>query len=148
MIDDMNANHGESGRFATVHTPEVHLAVRIDYEMSELTVPQISDKHGVAETTIYQWAQDECWVRRRPRKVDPNDLVSRLLGLLDRQIADLERVVKNRGTEVTMLSKLVTTLDRVLALKERPVAEKPKPSKRVQELRAQIAERIGELNKD
>ncbi len=73
--------------------------------------------------------------------------MGRLLGLLSGQIAELEAVMKNGGTEVAMLAKLVTTLDRVLALKGRAMADKPRSSKRVEELRAKIAERIGELNK-
>ena len=71
-----------------------------------------------------------------------------MLELLDGQIAELEATVTTGATEVAMLGKLVATLDRVLMLKVRSNAtERPRSSKRVEALRAQIAERIGEINR-
>jgi hypothetical protein len=147
MIEDAQRSRDASGRFASEHGAEVQARVRVDYELSPLTVEEISERHKVSETTIYEWARDGCWVRRRPRRIDPTDLVSRMLGLLDRQMTELETAMNNGATEVAMLSKLVTTLDKVLLLKERIVRDKPRSSKRVDELRAKIAERIGELNR-
>lgn len=85
---------------------------------------------------------------RQPHRVDPHDLVGRMLALLDGQIAELEVAMTTGATEVAMLAKLVATLDKVLVLKERVArTEPPRSSKRVEELRAKIAERIVELNK-
>jgi hypothetical protein len=135
----------ESGRFLPDHTAEKRAAVRTDYEMSSLTIDAICEKHAISHSTLHEWARNEGWVRRRPRTIDPNDLLTRMLGLLDRQMTELEIGMNNGASQASMLSKLVTTLDKVLQLKERTV-EKPRSSKRVETLRAQIIERIRELN--
>lgn len=136
-----------AGRFARSYPPEVRAAVRVDYESSPMRVQDIGDKHAVPNSTIYGWVADEEWIRRRPPVIDPNDLLGRALGLLDRQMVELEIAMNNGAAEVAMLAKLVVTLDRVLMLKGRSTPDKPRSSKRAQELRAKIAERIGELNR-
>jgi hypothetical protein len=147
LSEDGERKRDASGRFVAEHDPEFWLSVRFDYEHSPLTIERMSDKHMVAESTIQERARDELWERRRPRRIDPNDLVMRMLDLLDRQIENMEEQVKKGTTEVAMLAKLVTTLDKVLLLKERSAAEEPAIStKEADELRAKIAERIRELN--
>ena len=136
------------GRFVAMHTSHERALVRTDYETSAATVEELGVRHGVAKSTIQEWARDEHWIRRRPHSVDPNDLLARMLGLLDRQMMQLETAMNTGTTESAILAKLVTTLDKVLVLKGKTASDKPRSSKRVQELRAQIAERIGELNKD
>ena len=84
---------------------------------------------------------------RQPHRIDPNDLVGRMLGLLDGQIADLETAMNTGATEVAMLAKLVTTLDRVIALRDRTVKAEAAPSRRVLTLRGKIADRLAELNR-
>ena len=148
MSEDGERNRDASGRYAAQYDGELRLRVRHDYEMTDETVEAISDKHKITRSTVHQWAHDECWVRRRPRQIDPNDLLSRMLGLLDTQMAGLESAMNKGATEVAMLAKLVTTLDKVLLLRERTaVTERPRSSKRAEELRAKIAERISELNR-
>jgi hypothetical protein len=147
MTDDASPPRGDYGHYAPVYDADFRDRVRVDYEAPVLTLRDISLKHGIAGSTIQQWMRAGGWNMRQPHRVDPHDLVGRMLALLDGQIADLETVMKNGATEVAMLSKLVTTLDKVLLLKERIVRDKPRSSKRVEELRAKIAERIGELNR-
>jgi hypothetical protein len=130
------------------YSVDVRLRVRRDYELTDLTVDVIGERHEVPESTVQQWAQDECWVRRRPRRIDPNDLLNRMLALLERQMIELEAAVNKGATEVGTLSKIATTLDKVLLVKERTAeTDRPRSSKRVEELRAKIAERINELNR-
>lgn len=147
MSELPNANHDASGRFAPVYSADKHAAVRTAYETTPDTLEEIGDKQGVGVSTIHDWAKQEGWVRRRPRHVDPNDLVGRMLYLLDRQMSELETAMNNGAAEVALLAKLVTTLDKVLLLKDRALREPPRSSKRVEELRAKIVERIVELNK-
>jgi hypothetical protein len=148
MTDTTDPPRRVDGRFAPVHPWEVHIKVRADYEASSLTLREICDKHRVGASAMHQWARREGWTMRKPQRIDPNDLVGRMLELLDGQIAELEATVTTGATEVAMLGKLVATLDRVLMLKVRSNAtERPRSSKRVEALRAQIAERIGELNR-
>jgi transposase-like protein len=144
---DSERRRDAEGRFAPNHSEAERAAVHADYVAGILSIDAISEKHSIAKSTIYEWASDECWARRRPRRVDPNNLLSRMLALLDRHTEDMEDAMKKGATEVVMLAKLVTTLDKVLLLKERMAPEPPRPSKRVEELRAQIAERLVELNR-
>jgi hypothetical protein len=148
LSEDDERRRDACGRFLPQYSPELRLRVRHDYELTDLTIEAVADKSKIAESTVLQWAQDECWVRRRPHRIDPNDLLSRMLALLDRQMIELEAAVNKGATEVAMLSKIVTTLDKVLLVKERTAGEdRPRSSKRVEELRAKIAERINELNR-
>jgi hypothetical protein len=146
-MEDGERKRDASGRYLAEHDAEFWLDVRFDYERSPLTIERMSEKHLVAESTIQERARDERWVRRKPRRIDPNDLVTRMLDLLDRQIENMEEQVKKGTTEVAMLTKLVGTLDKVLMLKQRNAAEDTVDStKEADELRARIAERIRELN--
>ena len=71
------------GRFASLHDAAFRTRVRADYESSGLILSEIRQKHGVAGATIQQWARAGGWKMRQPRRVDPNDLVARMLDLLD-----------------------------------------------------------------
>lgn len=147
MTDDTGPPRGDYGHFAPVYDFDFRQRVRADYEAPLLTLREICLKHSIAASTVQQWARAEGWTMRQPHRVDPDDLVGRVLNVLDRQIAELETAMTNGATEVAMLSKVVTTLDRVLALRERVAHDRPRSSKRVDELRAKIAERIGELTR-
>lgn len=148
MNYDATAHRGAYGHFQSPYSDEIRLAVRQDYEAFVMTLRDISQKHGIAASTIQQWGRAGGWMMRQPHRIDPNDLLGRLLELLDGQIADLETVMKNGATEVAMLSKLVSTLDRVIALKDRTTKDEKPPSRRVIDLRARIADRLVELNRD
>ena len=147
MSQARNLVRDELGHFTSPYDAEFRGRVQADYEGSRLLLREISEKYGIAGSTIHEWARAECWQMRQPHRVDPNDLLGRMLNLLDGQIADLEAVMKNGATEVAMLSKLVVTLDRVLALKDRSAKAEKKPSMRVVTLRSKIADRLAELNR-
>jgi hypothetical protein len=148
----MDANHEQprepNGRFALLVGQSVRDAVKVEYEADILTLADLGKKYAISPTTIDNWKHRYRWRPRQPRAIDPTDLTSRILEVLSGQIAELEGAMTTGVNEVAMLSKVVRTLDKVLLLKERSVGNKPRTSKRVEELRAKIAERIGELNKD
>jgi hypothetical protein len=147
-MSDRLAARNEYGQFVRRYDAAFRARVRHDYETSDLLLREITEKYEISATTIQDWVHAEGWVMRQPHHgVDPNNLVSRMLGLLDKQIAELEIVMKNGATEVAMLSKLVRTLDRVLALKERSAKADARPSMRVATLRSKVAERLAELNR-
>jgi hypothetical protein len=136
-----------NGRFTLLVGQSVRDAVRIDYEAEVLTLAEMSRKYGISCTTIDNWKRIGRWTPRQPRAVDTATLAGRMLEVLSAQIGELEGTMTTGVNEVAMLSKLARTLDKVLLLKERPVPTKPRSSKRVEELRNKIAERIIELNK-
>ena len=135
------------GHFVSPYDAEFKARVRADYETPDILLREITDNYRISASTLQQWVRAGGWEMRQPHRVDPNNLVGRMLVLLDGQIADLEIVMKNGATEVAMLSKLVTTLDRVLALKERSAKTEKRPSMRVATLRSKVAERLAELNR-
>ena len=147
----MDAGHGQprepNGRFALLVGQSVRDAVRRDYVADLLTLAEMSEKYGISCTTIDNWTRLYRWPPRQPRAGDTTSLAGRMLEVLSAQIAELEGKMTTGANEVAMLSKLVRTLDKVLLLKERSTRDRPRASKRVEELRAKIAERIGELNK-
>jgi len=136
------------GHFVSPYDAEFRARVRVAYETPEIMTREITDTYEISASTLQQWVRAGGWTMRQPHRVDPSDLVGRMMVLLDGQIADLEIVMKNGATEVAMLSKLVTTLDRVLALKERSAKVEKEPSRRVLTLRTKIADRLAELNRD
>ncbi len=136
------------GHFASPYDAAFRARVRADYEGPDLLLREITQKHGIAANTVQHWMRAEGWTMRQPHRVEPSDLVVRMLAVLDGQIADLEAVMSNGTTEVVMLHKLVTTLDRVLALKDKTARAQAPPSRRMITLRAKIAERLIELNRD
>lgn len=147
MTDTPEPLRGDYGHFAPFYDMDFRKRVRVDYEAPILTLRDICLKHGIAASTVQQWMRAEGWTMRQPHRVDPHNLVGRLLNLLDGQIAELETAMTNGATEVAMLAKLVTTLDRVLALKEHTAKFEAQPSRKVQTLRAKIADRLAELNR-
>jgi transposase-like protein len=144
---DASAPRDAMGHFVSPYDPQKRAEVRADYEAPVLTLQEICKKHGIAANTVQKWMRAEGWRMRQPHRIDPNDLVGRMLELLDGQIADLEIAMMNGAAEVAMLSKLVTTLDRVIALKERTAKVQAAPSMRVLTLRTKIADRLIELNR-
>lgn len=135
------------GRFVRVYSAQTRAAVRTEYENTTKLATQICEEHEVPSNTLYRWILEENWVRRQPRSIDTSDLLGRMLGLLEQQTIKLEIAMNDGTTEVAMLSKIVSTLDKVLLLKERVVRTAPRSSKRADALRAKIAERLVELNR-
>jgi hypothetical protein len=95
---DNNRRRDADGRFVQRYSDELRAAVKVDYEAQNMTTREIALHHKVYGSTIDDWARKYEWVRRQPRRIDPNDLVSRMLELLSGQIADLETVMKNGAT--------------------------------------------------
>lgn len=133
------------GHFAPLYDAAFRQRVRADYEADTLLLREITQKYKIAANTVQQWARADDWKMRQPHRIDPNDLVGRMLGLLDQQIADLETAMINGAPEVAMLSKLVTTLDRVIALRDRTAKVQAVPSRRILTLRSKIADRLARL---
>jgi hypothetical protein len=148
VTQDDSPPRGALGHFAPRYGPERHQATRLDYEGDHLTIRDIATTHHISTSTVHVWARRLGWKMRMPHQVDPNDLVARMLSLLDVQILELETAMTNGTAEIAMLSKLVATLDRVLALKERAARGQAAPSRKVQTLRLKIADRLAELNRD
>ncbi len=138
---------GAFGHFVPLYDAAFRQRVRVDYEADTLLLREITQKYRISANTVQQWARAGDWKMRQPHGIDPNDLLGRMLGLLDQQLADLETAMINGAPEIAMLSKLVVTLDRVIALKDRTTKTQAAPSRRILTLRNKIADRLAELNR-
>jgi hypothetical protein len=138
-----------TGRFTTRIAINIE-AVRFDYESDELSIVDVAIRHDVSVSTLHRLVVQNGWRPRAPHRIDPNDLIMRMFAALDAQMRDLESTMTNAaGSHAGMLIKLVSTLDKLIEIKDaeaRKHHDGKRPSRKVVELRAQIAERIAELN--
>ena len=92
--------------------------VRFDYEAGRLTCNGIAHCYKLRRGQLDQRARANKWLRPdSPREIDRRLLVTRLLGLLERQRALVETEM-DKGTRVEskVLSDLVRDLDKLMAL--------------------------------
>ena len=141
----------DKGRFLA-GPPVDREAARADYEAGELTLPQIARKHRTSLSSLHRLQVAGGWAPRAPHRVDPNDLVMRMLNVLSTQLGSLEKAAmgdKNVAAEAAVLGKLATTLDRLIEMKRAEAKRQPRAqSSEMAALREKIAERIAELNED
>jgi hypothetical protein len=141
----------EKGRFLA--GPPVDLdAARADYEAGGLKLPEIAEKYRISQSALHRLTVAGRWVPRAPRRVDPNDLVMRMLDVLGTQLGILEKADmkdKNVAAEAAVLGRLATTLDKLIEMKRAEAKRQPRAqSNEMAALREKIAERIAELNAD
>lgn len=130
-------------------------AVRADYEAGELSLGEIAGRHGVKDHHIRYRREREGWRVRLGRRTEPGALVGRMLGLLDRQIRELERRMKDHGTmetgpgaekDVALLSNMARTLEKLLELDAAGRAgRKGRLVPPIEDLREQLAKRLEAL---
>ena len=140
-----------NGRFASPSGVDVDVdAVRADYEANLHSIAEVAIRHGISASALQRLAIRQGWTPRIPHRVDPNDLLMRMFAALDAQMRDLETTMTDRGTsQAAMLSKLVTTLDKLIEIKDAEAGKRranKRPSKVINDLRSKIADRIAELN--
>jgi hypothetical protein len=136
----------------TLPDPQTLGAIKAEYEGREDAVATIAEKYGLSISALYRLVRQQGWKYRSPRRMDPKDLVNRLLRLLEAQIVKLEFEMDDpKGNEDAVLTKLAGTLDRLLERRAQiaPKRERsPKSGKLVEELRQKVADRIAALNAD
>ncbi|HWA19999.1 MAG TPA: hypothetical protein VG757_13475 [Devosia sp.] len=130
--------------------PSVREAIRAEYEGREDTVVHIAEKYQISVRALYLMVRRYGWKYRAPRRMDPNDMVSRLLRLIETQIIKLEFEMDDpKGNEDAVLTRLSGALDRLLETRAQ-IAPKRERSTRTsalaRELRQKVADRIAALN--
>lgn len=136
-----------NGRFAA-DAPADLGAIRADYEAGVLSITDLCIRHSISASAVHRLVVTHGWKPRAPHRIDPGDLIMRMFALLDAQLRDLETTMREAGSaDAAMLGKLVTTLDRLIVIKRAEMSRGAHTaSKEITALRAQIAERIAELN--
>ena len=151
MIDRTARKRDAIGRFTSPAGVEVDVeAVRADYEANVASVAEVAIKHAISASALQRLVVRHGWTPRAPHRVNPNDLLMRMFEALDTQMRDLETTMTDAGTShAAMLSKLVTTLDKLIEIKDAEPGKRrasKRPSKVIDTLRSKIADRIAELN--
>ncbi len=134
------------GRFLPERRIDV-AAVRADYLGRTLSNEQIIEKHGISLSALHRLVVAEHWEPRAPRRIDPNDLAMRMLGLLENQVLYLEdNMTKVGATEAAVLGKLAMTLDKLIEIRRAENRYPRRAAEEIEGLRSKIAERLAELN--
>jgi len=134
------------GRFVADTAADIGVVHR-DYDDLTLTTNEVCIRNAISASTLHRLVRQYHWTPRAPHRIDPNDLVQRMLEMVEIQIADMETTMTQAGSaEATTLGKLVTTLDRLILIKNAQAKRPRTASKEVRDLRAKLADRIAELN--
>lgn len=125
-------------------------AIRTAYEAGVDSLPEISRTYGITTSAISWRARRQLWAPRyRTTTVDRPLIITRLFRLLERQIIELEKNMKETGEkEVAVLGKLVSTLEKLIDIDK--AASPPKPvaqQKDIRDLRNKLAQRIAQLKR-
>ncbi len=125
------------------------LALQGEYEEKILTIVALCAKYDISRSRLYELARQHGWRLRSPKRVDRNDLIERLLRLVQAQIGYLETQMRKKTSDhAAMLGRLVNTLDKLIELKDADDSGRSKPvraSKAMTDLRAKIADRIAQF---
>lgn len=94
-------------------------AVREDYEAGVLTRNAVAAKHGVPLPEIESRARDCKWSRPNSEVTDRRILIFKLLALLERQIDQVDAMMKqDPHREISVLTNLVRDLDKLIAIEK------------------------------
>jgi len=130
-------------------------AVRADYEggLERGSTVEIAARHGITPKTLQNHVAAGGWRRRAQRhSVDRGAIITRMFGLLERQIIQLEQHMKETGEkEVAVLGKLATTLEKLIEIDKAETGSKaaqtPMEQKEIEDLRNKIAVRLAQLRR-
>ena len=149
MIERPARKRDAFGRFAAKANVDIE-ALHADYDARELSNQDVAIKHRISASTLHRYVVTLGWTPRAPHRIDPNDLVMRMFAALEAQMQDLETTTTTAGgSHAAILSKLVTTLDRLIEIKDAEAHKRrssTRSSKVIEDLRSKIADRIAEFN--
>jgi hypothetical protein len=119
--------------------------IRHEYE-SRLFLPKvICQRHGITEAQLRYRRECEGWLSARARPPRRDDLVGRLLKLLDRQVRKLESAVDEPiDKQANILATQVKTLDKLIELGAAKRNAEPATRKDMTDLRAKLVERLAQ----
>jgi len=93
--------------------------VRQDYELGLLTRNSVAVKYGVTLPEIESHARAKKWSRPNSEVTDRRILIFKLLALLERQIDQVDAMMKQNPTrEISVLTNLVRDLDKLIAIEK------------------------------
>lgn len=125
--------------------------IRADYEGRALTLNAISRRYEMSLPQLLEHARAQQWQRPDSDLADRRILINQLLGLLERQIEQLDMTVATTGDkDVAVLNKLAASLEKLIAMNKAEASGKDADdaeSDEVRDIRIKLAKRIDALTK-
>lgn len=127
-------------------------AIRADYESATLTLNSICQIHSLALQDLLARAKASGWRRDGADAIDRRILINKLLGLLERQIEqlDLTAVAPTSDKDVAVLNKLAASLEKLIAMDKAEASGNradDEETDEVRDIRIKLAKRIDALTK-
>ncbi|KKC33709.1 hypothetical protein [Devosia psychrophila] len=117
--------------------------VREEYEARRFLPAVICKRYGISAAQLRYRRQVEGWLSARARVVRQDDLVARMLKVLDKQVRRLEMAVDEPiDKQANVLSIQVKTLDKLIELGAAQRNVEPASKRDVTDLRNKVAKRI------
>ena len=118
-------------------------AIREEYEGRQFLPAIICKRYGITLAQLRRRREVEGWLSMRARIVRRDDLVARMLRVLDKQIRRLEMAVDEPiDKQANVLSTQVKTLDKLIEMGAAKRNVEPPTLKDVTDLRNKLAKRI------
>lgn len=123
-------------------------AIREEYEGRMFLPAVICKRYGITVAQLRYRRQAEGWLNARARVIRKDDLVSRMMKVLDKQIRRLEAAVDEPiDKQANVLSIHVKTLDKLIEMGAAQPNAEPASKKDVTDLRNKLAKRIEQFNR-
>ena len=117
--------------------------IRTEYESRQFLPAIICKRHGISLAQLRYRREIEGWPSIRARVVRHEDLVARMLKVLDKQIRRLEAAVDEPiDKQANVLSTQVKTLDKLIEMGAAQPNVEPPTKKDMTDLRNKLAKRI------
>lgn len=121
-------------------------AVRAEYEGREFLPLIICQRHGITLSQLRYRRECEGWFSARARPPRRDDLVARMLKVLDKQIRQLETAVNEPiDKQANVLATQVKTLDKLIEMGAAKRNAEPATRKDMTDLRAKLAKRLDQF---
>jgi hypothetical protein len=122
--------------------------VRAEYEGRQFVPAVICKRHGITLAQLRYRREVEGWLSARARIVRHDDLVARMLKVLDKQIRRLEMAMDEPiDKQANVLSTQVKTLEKLIEMGAAGPNAEPASKKDEEDLRNKLAKRIEQFRK-
>lgn len=122
-------------------------AIREEYEGRHFVPAMICKRYGITLAQLRYRREAEGWLSARARVVRQDELVARMLKVLDKQVRRLEMAKDEPlDKQANVLSAQVKTLDKLIELGAAQRNVEPASKRDVTDLRNKLAKRIEQFN--
>ena len=122
--------------------------VRNEYEGRLFVPAMICKRHGISPAQLRYRREMEGWLSARARVVRQEDLVARMLKVLDKQVRRLEMAKDEPfDKQASVLSTQVKTLDKLIELGAAQRNVEPASKLDIVDLRNKVIKRIEQFNR-